>query len=45
MGAIFANLRFEGNFPVLKKLLASNFKISVEHSDELFRLLVALCSK
>ena len=32
-----ANLRFEGNFFVLRDLLTSNFKISAEVSDEIFK--------
>ena len=32
-----ANLRFEGNFFVLKDLLTSNFKVSAELSDEILK--------
>ena len=32
-----ANLKFDGNFPVLKDSLTSNLKKSVEHSDDVFK--------
>ena len=35
--AMSANLRFEGNFFVLKDLLTSNFKVSAELSDEILK--------
>ena len=37
MGVMSANLKFDGNFPVLKNSLTSNLKKSVEHSDDVFK--------